>query len=154
LNDGKGGFSKRIPFGPAKSATRAVAIGDLDGDGRPDIVVGDEGRGGAFIYFNKGGGLFEEAFPVGNTADNPYSIAIVDIDGDKHLDIVLGNEKTNGAILINNGTGRRFTGMRFGGAEGPVYGLGIGDINGDGKPDIVAARSDARTLVCLNLPPR
>ncbi|HEY6357722.1 MAG TPA: VCBS repeat-containing protein, partial [Vicinamibacterales bacterium] len=37
LNDGHGNFPNRVPFGPARSATRAVAVGDLDGDGRLDI---------------------------------------------------------------------------------------------------------------------
>ena len=33
INDGKGGFAEKHPFGPAKSATRAIALGDLNGDG-------------------------------------------------------------------------------------------------------------------------
>lgn len=150
INDGKGGFAEKHPFGPAKSATRAIALGDLNGDGRLDIVIGDEAGGGAFIYFNQGGLKFSEPMPIAEKADILYSIAIADMNGDGYADVVLGNEKTPGAVLVNDGTGRKFTLIRFGDNKGAVYGLAIGDVNGDGSPDIVAARSDALSMFYLN----
>src|SRR5262244_2695636 len=150
INDGKGGFAEKHPFGPAKSATRAIALGDLNGDGRLDIVIGDEAGGGAFIYFNQGNLKFSEPMPIAEKTDILYSIAIADMNGDGHADVVSGNEKTPGAVLINDGTGRKFTLVRFGDNKGAVYGLAIGDVNGDGSPDIVAARSGAPSMLYLN----
>src|SRR5215472_7485775 len=115
-----------------------------------DIVIGDEAGGGAFIYFNQGNLKFSEPMPIAEKTDILYSIAIADMNGDGHADVVSGNEKTPGAVLINDGTGRKFTLVRFGDNKGAVYGLAIGDVNGDGSPDIVAARSGAPSMLYLN----
>ena len=168
INDGKGGFAEKHPFGPAKSATRAVALGDLNGDGRLDIVIGDEERGGANLYLNQGGLKFSEPVAI---AEKPYvlgALAIADLNGDGQADVVLGNEKMPSAVLINEGAGRKFTLVPFGGQQenlpsnlskedaarlgplGAVYGLAIGDVNGDGSPDIVAARSGAPSMLYFN----
>ncbi len=148
--DGKGGFAAKHPFGPDKSATRAIALGDLNRDGLLDVVIGDEARGGASLYFNQGGLKFSEPVAIAEKTDIPYSIAIADLNGDDQADVVLGNEKTPGAVLINNGAGRKFTLVRFGDDKGAVYGLALGDVNGDGAPDIVAARSGAPSMLYLN----
>ena len=93
---------------------------------------------------------FSDPVPIAERADTVYSIAIADMNGDGYADIVLGNQQAPGAVLINDGTGRKFTRVRFGDGKGTVYGLAIGDVNGDGSPDIVAARSDAPSMLYLN----
>ena len=56
--------------------------------------------------------------------------------------------------LINNGDGRSFASTRFGDGDGAVYGLAISDVTGDGCPDIVAARSNARSILYVNACPK
>ena len=63
-----------------------------------------------------------------------------------------GNEPARflpGAILINDGSAEEFTLTRFGDGQGAVYGVAIGDVNGDGAADIVAARSGAPNTLYL-----
>jgi len=152
LNDGSGGFPTPLPLGPADAATRAVAVGDITGDGLPDLVLGDGGRGGAALYINAGDGAFTGPAPIGDASDTPYAIAVADLNGDQALDVVLGNDETPGLILVNRGTpgGLEFDTLRFGDGAGAVYGLAIGDVNGDGCPDIVAARSEALSMLYVN----
>lgn len=168
INDGKGGFASKHPFGADKSATRAVALGDLNGDGRLDIVMGDEANGGAFLYLNQGDLKFSAPVSIAEKTYFLGALAIADLNGDGQADVVLGNEKMPGAALINEGGGRKFTLVRFGdkqeslpsnlskeeaarlGPLGAVYGLAIGDVNGDGSPDIIAARSGAPSMLYLN----
>ena len=54
-------------------------------------------------------------------------------------------------MLLNSGDGRTFTPVRFGDSKGAVYGLAIGDLNGDGRLDMVAARSNATSILYLNM---
>jgi hypothetical protein len=150
LNDGKGTFAEKHPFGPLKTETRAIALADLNGDGRLDIIIGDQAQGGASIYFNQGDLKFSDPLPITGKTDTVYSIATADMNGDGHVDIVLGNQEAPGVVLINDGTGHNFTRISFGDSQGTVYGLALGDVNGDGSPDIVAARSDAPSMLYFN----
>jgi hypothetical protein len=53
-------------------------------------------------------------------------------------------------VFFGSGSGRNFGEVRFGDAKGSVYGLAVGDLNGDGWPDIVAGRSDARNALYIS----
>lgn len=80
----------------------------------------------------------------------PSRIAVADLNRDGKLDVVLGNDNTPGIVLVNEGDGRRFTATRLGATDGAVYGLAIGDVTAAGCPDIVAARSNARSVLYIN----
>ncbi|MGN6328787.1 MAG: FG-GAP-like repeat-containing protein [Rhodanobacter sp.] len=141
-NDGTGHFKTKQPIGPARSATRAVAVGDLDGNGLPGLIMGDD-QGDALVYLNQGQGRFSAPIAAGDENDDVYSIATADLNGDGSIDMVLGDQATPGVVLINRGDGRSFQNIRFGDGAGAMYGLAIGDMTGDDCPDIVAARSGA-----------
>lgn len=68
-------------------------------------------------------------------------------------DIVVGNDESPGAIFFNQGGGSRllFTHASWNDGKGAVYGFKIADLDGDGWPDIVAARSEAPNGVWFNV---
>jgi hypothetical protein len=148
INDGKGVFGKRIPFGPndPEIRMRASQAADLNRDGVMDLVVIDERRG-AFIYFGEKGPTFSNPVPISSGGATPYALTIGDLNGDGAIDIVVGNVEASSVVYFNDGTGRHFTPVTFGDNKGAVYGFAIGDLDGDGLQDIAAARSEAPNVV-------
>jgi hypothetical protein len=55
-----------------------------------------------------------------------------------------------GAVYFNDGTGHKYKRVQFGDNKGAIYGLAAPDLDGDGYPDIVAARSDAPSLLLFS----
>jgi FG-GAP-like repeat/Abnormal spindle-like microcephaly-assoc'd, ASPM-SPD-2-Hydin len=129
----------RYPYG--------MAIGDLNGDGYPDIAIIDDGLYNTFdILLNNGDGSFAPAVAYTAEAENFSSIAAGDVNGDGKLDIVLLNSTycLNNClqILLGNGDGTLQPVMVFGNRQDRA-GLGPGpmalaDFNRDGKLDIVS----------------
>jgi hypothetical protein len=146
FNDGHAGFERSKPFGPASTSARAAACGDLDGDGRADLVLGDELRG-TFVYANDGDGGLEEVLALGAKEQVPYAVALADMNADGELDVVVGCSEAIGSVFLNAGKGADFAAVGFGDGRGSVYGLALADLDADGLVDIVAARSDAPNAV-------
>jgi hypothetical protein len=153
LNDGKGNFTKTIPWGPPKASIRAMAVGDFNGDGHADIAACPE-QLGCFVYLNDGKGNFGAGIRFQTPAALPYSMIAVDLNGDHRPEIVVGYVDLPGVVYFNDGTGKEYQPMPFGDGKGAIYGMAAADLDGDGWPDIVVARSDAPCFVMFNRPPK
>ena len=157
INDGHGGIKERLHLGSATTTARAVAAADLNRDGRQDVVLADEREGGASVYFNTGRATFSDAVRVWTDPETIYAVEAGDLNRDGSIDLVLGigggqwwTRSGSVVVLLNSGDGRTFTAARFGDSTGAVYGLAIGDLNGDGRVDVVAARSNAPSIIYFN----
>jgi hypothetical protein len=153
-NDGTGRFTAApLKTGPAHSSIRAAAAADINGDGRPDLIVGDE-RTGMFVHLGGTRHTFDAPVALGTGSGAPYAIAVADLNRDGRPDIVVGRQEARGSVFFNLGGGRlpRFREAPWNDGGGSVYGVAIGDLDGDGWPDIAAARSDAPNAVWFNGP--
>ena len=153
-NDGTGAFREPpAPLGPATSQIRAAAAADINGDRVIDVVVGDE-RNGLFVYIGAGQRAFDAPVALASPGGAPYSVAIADMNRDAKPDVVVGRQEAVGSVLFNTGGARlpRFTDTPWGDGKGAVYGVAVGDLDGDGWPDIAAARSEAPNAVWFSGP--
>jgi hypothetical protein len=148
INDGKGNFGGKIPWGPPRASTRAMAVADFDGDGHPDIAACHE-KLGCFVYLNDGHGNFGRGIALPDTEAFPYSMIAVDLNGDKRPEIIVGCVNAPGVIFVNDGTGKKYRSVPFGDDRGTVYGMAAADLDSDGWPDVVVARSDAPSFMML-----
>ncbi|MBX9928138.1 MAG: VCBS repeat-containing protein [Gemmatimonadaceae bacterium] len=144
-NDGTGTFrAAPVEIGPEHSSIRAAAVGDLDGDGVTDLVVGDMSTG-LFVYRGEGSRRFAEPTPIDAGRTVPSALVIADLNKDGHADLVVGNDQLPGVVLFGQpaAAALRFTRTTWNDGLGAVYAIAVGDLDGDGWPDIAAARSDA-----------
>ncbi|MCX6590965.1 MAG: VCBS repeat-containing protein [Acidobacteria bacterium] len=127
-----------------------VSTGDINGDGRPDIVLGKGRHWPLFnrVLLNDGQGGYL-ASNLGAAPDRTYSAALADVDGDGDLDIVVSNDAPDRKLVyLNDGKGLYTEFGTFGQPQWSTRYVTLADLNGDGHPDIVAAnRGDYPDLV-------
>src|SRR5206468_3909468 len=98
-----GAVSESFAFGTQPGTTTSLAVADVNGDARPDLVLGM--TTGVLLYLNDGSGDPFDVLPaIVVSTDNATAVALGDLDGDTRPDLVLG---TSGATLVylNDGTG-------------------------------------------------
>jgi hypothetical protein len=142
-------FRERTFVGPEKMQVRVAAVGDFDGDGRPDFVIYDSASKRTSIFLNSGARTFREAYtlPVGTRL--PNTIAVGDMNRDGRPDIVIGyfnsesflkfrGEPSRGSVFFNQGKDGGFVEVPWNDGKGAVQQIAIADMDKDGWPDIVA----------------
>jgi hypothetical protein len=145
VNDGRGRFPGRRPFGPVNAAIRSAEPLDLDGDLVIDLAVIDE-RTGPATFRGRADGSYADGEPLGSPGPTPYAIAVADLDRNGRPDVIVGYVESRPVVFFNDGP-RAFTPVPFGDAEGTAYGFAVGDFDEDGLADIAMARSEARNML-------
>jgi hypothetical protein len=130
-------------------APEAVATGDLNGDGKPDIVVANKAKNTVSVLINNGDGTFKPQAEY-KTGVGPVAVALADVDGDGKLDIVTANA-TGGSVsvLLGNGDGTFKAQAEYAPVGATPSAVAVGDLTGNGKPDIVLADKGGNTVAVL-----
>jgi len=155
MGNGNGTFGTPTYYPVAISGVYAgagIAIGDVNGDKKPDVVVAGDSVS-AIVYLNQGGGTFKVSGTVGSVALNPTNnVVLADINNDKKLDIIVPDGLGDVLTFYGKGNGTFTTGPEY-----PLQAcndcsnflVAIGDFNADGTPDLLASNGSNTTTVSL-----
>ena len=153
-----GGSGPSLLFGDAAGrftasslslSTYAVAAGDLNGDGKPDLALADRETSTISIRLNDGTGQFAAPL-ITNNVNRPWSIALADFNSDGKLDVTVPNQDNQTvSVFPNDGAGKLGAAVVYPVMSEPVY-VVAADFNGDNKPDLAVANLSFGVSVLLN----
>ena len=150
FNQGDGVFlrSASVDVSADIATGRALALGDVDGDGDVDLAIANFDQPNR-LYLNDGQGRFS-GLDIG--ADNQPSNDLVlrDGDGDGDLDLWVANDGAANRLYLNNGSGVFDGGVDIGSDSSDTQALVAGDLDGDGDTDLIAGNVAAPDRLYLN----
>jgi len=156
LGNGDGTFRPAITYTLSSgiAAAMSVVAADLDHDGLPDLLVADtssSGKGLVIVLLNKGDGTFPSQVTYQSGGTIPSSIIVGDVNADGNLDAVVTNLYYSGSVtsygsvgvLRGHGDGTFGAPVVYKAGPSPAS-VAIGDVNGDGKPDLVVSSAPGK----------
>ena len=148
-NDGTGHYGAAQAIAAPSNPT-AIAAADVNKDGFTDLIVSDSRSpeanpvvpGSVKVYLGKGDGTFKAAMPISGVGTSPGPLAVGNVSGDGNQDLILGttNPKTFTTSLLlfkGNGNGTFKAPSTLIPSDFGLTGIGIGDFNADGNPDLL-----------------
>ncbi|MGR9087029.1 MAG: FG-GAP-like repeat-containing protein, partial [Gammaproteobacteria bacterium] len=138
LQNGNGRLQAPVKYeteGSYSSRPQSVDIGDVNGDGRNDVVVGHS-RSSIQVYLQDGNGHLIPS-SIYSTPDSTV-IKTGDLNSDGRLDVAgIGHGTPTASVLYQNNDGALASPISFAAPHGGFDDLGIGDINADGRNDLI-----------------
>jgi hypothetical protein len=170
LGYGNGTFQTAVTYDTGGYDAYSLAVVDVDGDGKPDIVVANQcasiapnllcsGDGSVGVLLGNGDGTFQTAVTYDSGGDFAFSVVVADVNGDGKPDIVVANQGCaenagcqNGVVgvLLGNGDGTFQTAVLYSPGGYQPYSVAVADVNGDGKPDLLVANQCVSISNCNN----
>lgn len=167
LNNGNGTFAPAVSYSSSGFVASAVAVSDVNGDGKPDIVVVNNCSSGSplagcttdanvAVLLGNGDGTFQTTTTYDTDGYVGQSVAIADVNGDGKPDLIVVNRcgssstcETSGqspidstaAVLLGNGDGTFQTAVTYDTGSPDSEMVAAGDVNNDGNPDLVVANN-------------
>lgn len=165
LGNGDGTFQSAVSYNTGGAVAYSLVVADVNGDGKPDLLVVDEcasssscSTGLLSVLLGNGDGTFQTAVTYASAAPSPQAIAAADLNGDGKLDVALvsgcnnDDSCTNGlvSVLLGNGDGTFQSANGFSTVGEGSNSIAIGDVNGDGHPDILVSNNCNSNSSCSN----
>ncbi len=160
LGKGDGTFQPAVTYNAGYEPV-GVAIADVNGDGKPDLLVTDQGGSTVAVLLGNGDGTFQPAFTYSLGTELGHSVAVADVNGDGKPDLLLGNTCNDYSgscegiklvgVMLGNGDGTFQPVVSY--SSGPAWeyqsSVAVADVNGDGKPDLLATNFDSGSVGVL-----
>jgi hypothetical protein len=149
LNDGRGGF-RRSELPVRTGQPWFVAVGDVNGDRKPDLVATHHDQSALTVLLGDATGRFTEAanspFDFGQ---NAFALVLADANRDRSVDVLAATAE-GVRVMLGDGRGnfKPVPGSPFLTGKG-AWRLAVADINGDAKPDVVTSNLESRSITIL-----
>jgi hypothetical protein len=159
LNNGDGTFARGADYATGGGTVTGIAIADVNGDAKPDVIATTQGGSGVFLFLGDGNGGLETPYSVpnynGGSGDSPTSLAVGNFFHDGRVALATGGNSSgansdNVRVFSNDGTGH-FTlvdTIRIGGTYTSTSWLHTADLTGTGSSDIVASAGGNTVTGC------
>ncbi len=153
LGNGDGTFQAATTYFTGGTYPYSLKVADLNGDGKLDLVAANSWSGTVGVLLGNGDGTFRTAvaYSSGDKANVAQisSVAVADVNGDGPPDLVLttqsmGANGNNGgavSVLFGYGDGTFQLASEYASGGYQTLGVAVGDVNGDGRPDLLLANS-------------
>ena len=144
---------KILPLEDVSETSSNASVGDLNGDGNPDILLvkGRHWKLTSKVLLGDGKGHFRAGPALPGNATKSFSGSLADMTKSGHLDIILSNDAPDPKlILLNDGKGNFKVGGAYGDPKWSTRNAATGDLNGDGYPDIAVANRGMTSYVCYS----
>ncbi len=140
LGNGKGGFLPPVTYDAGLDPT-GLTIADANGDGKPDLIVGNP-YGDILVLLNQGNGTFA---PYRN-ADQAVELAVTDLTGNGSKDVIYADQSLDRVVVDYGGGDSAVLGDQSSGLLSPGA-VTLADLNGDGIPDLIVANSGSNNVL-------
>jgi hypothetical protein len=153
LGEGNGEFQPAVTYFSGASQSLSVTVIDMNGDGKPDVLVADPcsdsfcTTGIVEVLLGNGDGTFQPMVEYRSGSTLAVSVAATDVNGDGRPDVLVANECFSGTdcltgsvgVLLGSGNGTFRPAVIYDSGAAVAFSLAVGDVNGDGRPDLVVA---------------
>jgi hypothetical protein len=157
LGNGNGTFQSAATYSSGGGGDLSLAVADVNGDSKPDVLVGNFYSQTVGVLLGNGDGTFQKVVTYDSGAPSPQAAAIADVNGDGTPDLLVANQCASATcggralvgVLIGNGDGTFQTALIYRSAvKGSPHGLAVADVNGDFKPDLLVTNFCVSTKDC------